>query len=192
MIHRNHYARPQLEVLEGRWAPGSLRPTLAPPADLLAEAALVGEAHPAPCNPADAKLVAFQGTWTGRTVSAVPVSPDLVFVVASGSGEASDLGRFTMVSPHYTVLSTLAVYGQQLFTAANGDTLTADFTGQFHPNTTGDLEATLSATITGGTGRFSGATGSYSFHIIAHAVAPGIFASTATFSGMISSPGANR
>src|SRR5262245_47664543 len=192
MIRRNHCARPQLEVLEGRWAPGSLHANLGSPEDLFAAAALVAEAHPAPCNPADDQLVPLKGTWTGRTVSAVPVSPDLVFVVASGSGEASHLGQFTMVSPHYTVLSTLAVYGQQLFTAANGDTLTADFTGQFHPTPTGDLEATLSATITGGTGRFSGATGGYSFRIIPHPVAPALFASSGTFSGMISSPGANQ
>jgi hypothetical protein len=137
---------------------------------------------------AAAEQVPFRGVWAGQTDSATPVGPNVVLVVSSGSGQATHLGRFTMVSPHFTFLDTLEVAGQQFFTAANGDTLTAVFSGQFVPNADGNLEATLPALITGGTGRFSGATGSFDFHIIARPAAFG-FDSTATFTGTITSVG---
>ena len=45
---------------------------------------------------------------------------------------------------------------------ADGDTLTADFTGQATPTSTpGVLSIVETATITGGTGRFAHATGSF-------------------------------
>jgi hypothetical protein len=66
--------------------------------------------------------------------------------------------------------------------AASGDMLNASFTGALAPNADGNLEGILPATITGGTGRFAGATGSYQFHIVARPAAFG-FDSTATIEG---------
>ncbi len=131
--------------------------------------------------------VPFRGTWQGQTVSATPVAENVVLVVASGSGEATHLGHFQMTSPHLTYLDTFAVEGTQVFTAANGDTITATITGQFVPNAQGSLEGTLTGIITGGTGRFEGATGSYAFHIVAVPSAFG-FISTATFVGTLCTP----
>jgi hypothetical protein len=143
-------------------------------------APLVGAAqadHPVP----------FRGNWEGSTVSAELVEPGVVFVISAGTGEATHLGRFEMVAPHFTYLATLEVEGTMCFTAANGDELTATVSGQFVPNEDGSLEATLTCTITGGTGRFRRATGGYDFHIIARPAASGFgFDSTATFSGTIS------
>jgi hypothetical protein len=134
-------------------------------------------------------LVPFKGTWQGQTQSAVPTAdPDVVLVISAGEGRATHPGRLMMVSPHYTTISTFAVEGEQIFTAANGDMLTAHFTGQFVPTPDGALEATLPCTITGGTGRFAGATGSYDFHIIPRPIATGL-ASTAEFTGVVSSVG---
>ena len=133
-------------------------------------------------------LVPFKGHWRGSTVSATPVGDNVVLVVSAGSGNATRLGKFTMVSPHLTFLDTFAVEGTQIFTAANGDILNATITGQFVPNADGNLEATLAGVITGGTGRFAGATGSYDFHIIARPAAFG-FDSTATIDGSISTVG---
>jgi hypothetical protein len=132
--------------------------------------------------------VPFQGTWEGSTVSATPVGENVVLVVSSGSGQATHLGAFEMTSPHLTFLDTFTVVGTQIFTAANGDTLTAVISGQFLPNAEGNLEATLSGIITGGTGRFAGATGSYDFHIIARPAAFG-FDSTPEISGTVSTVG---
>jgi hypothetical protein len=133
------------------------------------------------------ELVPFRGVWQGSTVSATPISPNVVLVVASGTGNATQLGSFEMTSPHYTYLDTFIVEGTQDFTGANGDTLNASFTGQLFPGP-GYLEGTLAAVITGGTGRFAGATGSYDFHIIARPAAFG-FDSTATIDGVISTAG---
>ena len=136
------------------------------------------------------EMVPFRGHWEGSTISADFIAPDVVLVVASGTGNATELGAFQMTSPHLTYLATFIVTGQHNFTAANGDTLNAEFTGQLLPNAGGNLEGTLDATITGGTGRFAGATGSYAFHIVARPAAFG-FDSTADFTGSISSVGTN-
>lgn len=134
------------------------------------------------------ELVPFRAAWEGSTVSAAPVSPTVVFVVSSGAGEATHLGRFEMTSPHLTYLDTLAVEGEHNFTAANGDTLDASFSGHLAPGAGGCLEGTLPSTITGGTGRFAGATGTYDFHIVACPAAFG-FDSTATIEGWVSRVG---
>jgi len=68
--------------------------------------------------------------------------------------------------------------------------VTAAISGQFVPTPDGNLEATLAGVITGGTGRFAGASGSYDFHIIARPVPTG-FDSTATIDGVISSVGSS-
>ena len=136
------------------------------------------------------ELVPFKGTFLGQTVSAAPTNdPDVVFVTTEGDGQATHLGRYTMVSPHFSNLATLEAEGEQIFTAANGDTLTAEFAGQFAPTPDGFLAGELEAVITGGTGRFEGATGSYIFDILFD---PATFVSIATIDGQISSPGANR
>lgn len=137
------------------------------------------------------QMVPFRATWTGQTDSATFVAPDVVFVVASGSGQATHLGRFEMVSPHYTYLATFGIEGTQLFTAANGDTMTATISGTLAPRPDGALEGTLAGTITGGTGRFAGATGTYDFHIVATPIPTG-FASVASIDGAITSVGSTH
>jgi hypothetical protein len=116
---------------------------------------------------ARAEEVPFKGTFMGQAVSAVPTDdPNVVLVTTEGGGRATDLGKFTMVSPHLSNLVTLGVEGTQNFTAANGDMLTAEFTGQFVPMGGGFLAASIECTIAGGTGRFQGATGNYTFDIV--------------------------
>jgi len=135
--------------------------------------------------------VTFRGHWEGSTVSAVFLSPTVVFVVSSGSGNATHLGNFQMTTPHLSFLDTLQILGTQDFTAANGDTVHAEISGGLAPTPDGNLEGTLEGVITGGTGRFAGATGSYDFHLVARPAAFG-FDSEATIEGTISSPGANK
>jgi len=86
-----------------------------------------------------------------------------VFVTATGSGEAAQLGRFT-VSYEVTVnVQTGAGTGLSgRFTAANGDSLFAEGSGQATPTeTAGVLKIVETYTITGGTGRFAGASGTF-------------------------------
>ena len=135
--------------------------------------------------PAVAKeLVPFKGRFSGQTLGAVPTDdPDVLLVTTGGGGKATHLGKYTFVSPHFANLVTGETEGVQIFTAANGDTLTADFDGQFLPIAGGLLAAELLATITGGTGRFEGATGNYTFAIVFN---PATFQSTAIIRGVIS------
>jgi hypothetical protein len=128
--------------------------------------------------------VPFSGTWSGSTISAVPLTPDQVFVVAVGPGQATVLGKFVMTAPHITFLSSGRIQGTQVFVAANGDTLDATFDGALAPNADGSLEGLVPTTIVGGTGRFEGAAGTFIFHIVARPAAFG-FDSTATLEGTL-------
>jgi hypothetical protein len=138
-------------------------------------------------------LVPFKGTWSGKTVAVDLSGFPIVVVEAAGTGNATHLGHFTMVSPHSNNVFTFEVEGNQIFTAANGDTLTAHFTGVFTPHPDGSLSSTIPCTITGGTGRFAGATGQYDFQIVAVPLPDGSgFASTAVIDGLMSSVGSNK
>jgi hypothetical protein len=125
----------------------------------------------------------FRGTFVGQTVSAEPTeNPDVVFVVTEGGGQATHLGQYEMIIPHFSNLATLVADGEQILVAANGDLITAEFSGQFEPTADGFLVAELEATITGGTGRFEHATGSYTFAVVFD---PATFISVATITGEI-------
>jgi hypothetical protein len=100
----------------------------------------------------------------------------------SGTGTGSHIGRFTLVAqddesgfPYITGIVTI--------TAANGDQIFATHTGFAQELGGGMLQVDFVNTITGGTGRFTGATGSFDIH--AH-VNENIGAGNATFDGSIS------
>lgn len=123
---------------------------------VLALVAVLGLVGPAVAGPP----VPFHGVLEGD-VTRTPVPP-LVQVDIAAEGVATHLGRFTLDVPHLVDPATRTAAGQYLFTAANGDTLTADFTGQSTPITgTTLLFIEEHATITGGTGRFAKATGGF-------------------------------
>ncbi len=64
--------------------------------------------------------------------------------------------------PHIVNRSNSTATGFYYFVTANGDTLNATFTGQATPTSTpGVLSIVETATITGGTGQFAHATGSF-------------------------------
>jgi hypothetical protein len=139
----------------------------------------------APISGADS--VPFKGSWSGVTVSADPTNFPVVAIVAEGTGQLTHLGRYFMTSPHTTDVSNGRTIGDQIFTAANGDTLTAfcDGSPMFQPD--GTVAGSLDCDITDGTGRFAGASGSYVFFLRATPLPdrPG-FATEATIDGEIS------
>lgn len=81
----------------------------------------------------------------------------------TGAGVAAHLGKVTGTATD-CIIPGDSVYtftgGHLVLTAANGDTLTADYSGSLTP-TTAPAVFTLAGSyrITGGTGRFAGATG---------------------------------
>ena len=105
--------------------------------------------------------VPFKGSLEG-VVTITPLTPPFVSVLIEATGKATHLGKFTVQIPHVVNRSDSTAVGSYQFVAANGDTLTADFTGQATPTSTpGVLYIEETATITGGTGRFAHATGSF-------------------------------
>lgn len=83
--------------------------------------------------------------------------------VADGGGQTTHLGGATMISPHMNDVFTGEVWGEQIFTAANGDTLTAWCEGSGYPQEDGTVDGLLDCYFTSGTGRFVGVSGNYTF-----------------------------
>jgi hypothetical protein len=105
------------------------------------------------------------------------------FLDREGTGNATQLGKYTSHLTAQINLLTGHATGVATFTAANGDTLTTTVDGQGTPTTTpGVLSVVEVYTITGGTGRFTGATGTFTLEII---VTQATGVSTGTFSGTI-------
>jgi hypothetical protein len=105
-----------------------------------------------------------------------------VFIAATG--HATQLGRFTVEIPHVVDFNSATGTGTFDFVAANGDRLTAEFTGQADTSTP-IFAIREVATITGGTGRFAGATGSFIANRLYDTAAG---TTTGTFEGTISIP----
>jgi len=122
----------------------------------------------------------FKGTVsaveTGQTVFPIRT------ITRESTGTATYLGRYTEhVTAQINVL-TMSSTGAATFTAANGDTLSASVVGQatrIGPTTLSIVEV---YTITGGTGRFADATGSFTLE---STVDQTTGASSGTFSGAI-------
>jgi hypothetical protein len=136
-----------------------------------------------------AQEVPFKGRLEG-TVTITPLAPPFVSALVNATGNATQLGEFTLAIPHVVNRMDRTAVGTYQFTAANGDTLSADFTGQATPTPTpGVLYIEETATITGGTGRFAGATGGFTSERLFDTVA---LTTTGSFDGTISSPGASK
>ena len=120
---------------------------------LLLTAALAGPA-------AAGKEVPFRGSFRGVDIADVQF-PKL-FVDGSGSGNATHLGRFTLAYELEVDLITHETFGSSVFTAANGASIFTDIIGRATPTENPDVVSIVEVhTITGGTGRFAGATGGF-------------------------------
>jgi hypothetical protein len=109
----------------------------------------------------------FIGSWSGVTISADPTNFPVVAVVSEGTGWLTPLGHYSMISPHTSHVETGETIGAQIFTAANGDKVTAHCEGFPEMQTNGSVVGPLDCDITGGTGRYRGARGSYVFFLVA-------------------------
>lgn len=108
------------------------------------------------------KQVPFKGTLEG-TYTRTGNFP-FFHLEPTGTGEASHLGRFSLSIPHDVNLLAVPAGGTGTFefTAANGDTVFGTFDTSATPTEVpGVIDATEEMTITGGTGRFTNASGSF-------------------------------
>lgn len=99
-----------------------------------------------------------------------------------GTGTATYLGRYTQHVTMQIFIPTLTSTGAATFTAANGDTMTATVAGQATRTSPTTLSIVEHYTITGGTGRFADATGSFDLESTLEQTTG---ASSGTFSGAI-------
>lgn len=138
-------------------------------------------------RPAAAQLqVPFVGALDG-VVTRTPLAPPLVSVLVTATGSATQLGQFKLAIPHVVNSDTKTAKGCYKFVAANGDTLHANFLGKAVPAAPpGVLAITETAIITGGTGRFAGATGGF---ITERLYNPATGRTTGSFKGTVSAPG---
>jgi hypothetical protein len=140
-------------------------------------------------GPAAAQVqVPFYGRLAGADTG-TPVVPPFASVTVKATGNATHLGKFTFTELLTVNTATGLGSGTFLFTAANGDTVFGTISGKATftpPNTLAIVEI---ATITGGTGRFAGSAGSFTVTRLKNTVTG---ATTASFKGTISSPGAGN
>jgi hypothetical protein len=136
---------------------------------------------------AQSPSVPFKGVIEGTyTVTPIPpFPPQFVEVLVTATGRATQLGNMTAVFPHLVEVSTMTGVGTWTFTAANGDTLLADSTGAATVVAPGFLLVVENCTITGGTGRFAGASGEF---IMERLVDQDNLTTTGHFEGTISRP----
>jgi len=121
--------------------------------------------------------VPFQGRADIVVTNVEDLSPTSQKLTGSATGKATHLGRFTRTETITLDLNTFAFTGTLVFTAANGDQLSADVSGQFTSPTT----AVGTYSFTGGNGRFHNASGQAAVEVTA--VGMGLF--DATFKGTI-------
>ena len=150
------------------------------------------------------RLVPFQATLTEQ-FSGRQCGPALWCVSVTGSGTAAHLGRVTETRQVLIDLSNPAtgclpvLSDTMTLTAANGDQLTATGAGQNCLTSVSDSDVQneiVQYTVTGGTGRFSGASGSGTWRthvtITAETATTSRGTATTAASGWLSSPGANH
>jgi hypothetical protein len=139
--------------------------------------------------------VPFKGTLEGSFTPTVidPDFPLMLMVQLDGTGEATQLGEYSLDFPHLVNRSldpsipSIGV-GIYTFTAANGDELRADVIGEATLIAPGLLSGVETATITGGTGRFANASGHF---VVKRLIDQFTRTTSGSFEGTISSPGAN-
>ena len=115
-------------------------------------------ASAAPSNTTKTTRLPFKGTMQSNETYSTAFYT--MFVTANGSGEANELGRFTASYEMEANLRDMSVSETVYFAGRNGDSLQAKAVGQaVEDRTPGMFTVVEIYTITGGTGRFDGASG---------------------------------
>ena len=136
------------------------------------------------------KRVPFKGTIQGHNVDSPGPSEGTIVVTTTGTGIGTHLGDFLFTQVAKVNRAARTNAGSAHWIAANGDSIDTTFTGSAELTATpGVISITEIHTITGGTGRFSGAQGSFTVERLASGVT---FLTSGSFHGTITSPGAAR
>jgi hypothetical protein len=114
---------------------------------------------------AESTSLPFKGGFDARDNGVVQFP--VLTLNGSGAGTASRLGRFTFTSTTKVDLTNALSTGTIQLTAANGDAINGMSVGRGEPTGTANItHVVLLVTVTGGTGRFRGVTGSFTMDSI--------------------------
>ena len=117
------------------------------------------------------KAVPIKGSYT--TFAEILQAPPMLRQRITGVGSSSHLGKGSFVALptlNFTTPPPFSLSGTAVFTAANGDEFYTSFTGTATPNGLGANIVVMTHSITGGTGRFTDANGTFIGNTVA---APG-------------------
>ena len=172
------------------WSVGCSQP-FSPATPTLNSVSALGSSANGPASKAGGTTeVPFKGSLNGDFTFVVEPPPSTFAAVRlNATGVASHVGRFTLVAPHRVNLATDPAEGAGSFEliAANGDTLTGRLEGLGTLTAPPDgFTIVETYTITGGTGRFAGATGRFTAE---RSVNLTTLVTSGSFEGTISSPG---
>ena len=141
------------------------------------------------------KLVPFKGALQGNDKDGALNFP-ILQVATSVTGTGTHLGEFSFTQESAVNVVTGTAMGSTHWTAANGDTIDTTFTASGGPTDAPPVcpglgetffRITEIHTITGGTGRFVGAQGSFR---VERQASPVTFKTCGSFQGTITAPGA--
>jgi len=138
-------------------------------------------------QPSAPQPVPFRGNLEGSQ-TLTPLQPPFGSVNGSATGSATHLGQYSVAFPHIVNFATRIGQGTYTFTAADGSILTANFTGQAQVGATA-TSIEEHATITGGTGRFANATGSF---VVQRTFVPATGKTEGSFEGTITVAGGGK
>ncbi len=112
------------------------------------------------------KQVPFKGTFQGQDAHDI-LSPGATIVVISTTamGTGTHLGQFSLIREITGNLVNFSATGSAQWIAANGDSIDTTVVGQAELVPGGFLKVTETHTITVGTGRFTGAEGSFTVEL---------------------------
>lgn len=131
----------------------------------------------------------FKGRIDGQFIATPTADPTVYLGVAQAVGNGTHVGAFTKLTSDVINIATGRVDGTFTMTVANGDHVAGVYGGFFvFGSTPGTFSWELNATITGGSGRFSAATGTFVFvasgqDVITNGIVRGTY--TETFDGTI-------
>jgi len=160
------------------------------PDTLTSPSAAVAHASPAVSEalPIQARRVIdlpFHGEYTLQTEACTTCPPPILVISGTEEGNATHLGRFTATSEDFVNIVSTESTGTFNLTAADGDRMFTTTVGKetrFQPPNVSFV--TQTATIVGGTGRFAGATGSFTVEFV-QTIAPPTATGTGSFAGRI-------
>ena len=135
------------------------------------------------------KRVPFKGSLQGHEIDTPQGGPPPTTLNAVGSttGIASHVGQFSFTYQLTVTLANGTATGSGHLIAANGDSVYTTITGSSDVTTPGLVRIMEIDTITGGTGRFAEAQGSFTVERLV-TLATGV--TSGSFNGTITSPGA--